>query len=319
MKKYGLLIFILLYIFDTKIGADYIVISNQHIIEGENIHHIQSVASISKVMTALVALEYGDITDDILISKEVSRQIGSSLYLKENEHYSLLSLLYGLMLRSGNDAAYAIAVHVGGSIENFVHLMNQKAKTIGMNDTQFNNPSGLDEEDLGNLSSVYDMALCMEKAMKHPIFQIISKTKQYKAENQRIWTNKNRLLNKYEYATGGKTGYTLNAGKTLITSASYLGFETIVVSFREDNYFMFHQNLHEKVYREYESVLLIAKGNYYIKNQMIKIIEDIRIIIKKDEKVDFKLIKSNHEIIMTYFVFDQLIERRIDIHDVVLE
>ncbi len=303
--------------FEFNVSSNYVVLVDDTVIEGENIHKTQSVASISKIMTALVALEIGEITDKVVIDSESSNQIGSSLYMLENESYSLLSLIYGLMLRSGNDAAYAIAKHVGGDIDSFVDLMNQKAKDIGMKDTSFSNPSGLDEFDNGNISSVYDMALCMNEAMKNPIFRIIVNTKQYKAENNRVWINKNRLLKIYEYANGGKTGYTTKSGKTLVTSANYNGLESIVVSFREGDYFNLHKNLHEKVNREYKIITLIEKGTYKRNNKKIIINEDIKLLLKKDEEINYQINKDKDGYILEY---NQLNEtRKVKIYDTILE
>ena len=303
-------------LFINDIYANYIVISNGEVIEGVDIHKTQSVASISKIMTALIAIEYGNITDEVIISKKASQQIGSSLYMFENERYSLLSLIHGLLLRSGNDAAYAIAEHLGG-IETFVSLMNQKAKELNMNNTVFSNPSGLDEEDNGNISSVYDMALCMQEAMKNDIFKAIIKTRQYKAENQRIWINKNKLLLNYEFCNGGKTGYTKKSGKTLITSTFKNGVDSIVVSFREDNYFMLHKQIHEKINNEYKIITLIKKGKYKRNNKVIIINEDIKVLLKNDEKIDYELKKNKNEYIVYINQLDKI--RKVVIHDNILE
>lgn len=309
-----LLIFSLLFMsFQKNIYADYIVIVDGETIYEENSHHVQSVASISKVMTALVALENADIQDVIIIDKETTEQIGSSLYMHINESYTLLSLIYGLMLRSGNDAAYAIAEHVGGSQENFVKMMNQKAKEIGMKDTVFSNPSGLDEFDKGNQSSVYDMAICMQEAMKNDIFRIITNTKQYKAENNRVWINKNRLLKEYEYCNGGKTGYTTQSGKTLITSSNYNGMESIIVSFRESDYFMLHKRYHEEINNNYYSITLIKKGEYQIKDKKIIIKEDIKTILKNEQELSVKTIKYKDYILIQYNRLESMIERKIPI------
>ena len=311
------ILFILFLYFECNIYSNYIVLVDDVVIIGEDIHKTQSVASISKIMTALIALENGDITEKVIIDKDSSNQIGSSLYMLENESYSLFSLIYGLMLRSGNDAAYAISKHVGGDVDSFVDLMNQKAKEIGMKDTVFSNPSGLDEYDNGNISSVYDMALCMNEAMKNPIFRIIVNTKQYKAENNRVWINKNRLLKMYEYANGGKTGYTTKSGKTLVTSANYNGLESIVVSFREDDYYNLHKNLHEKVNNEYKSITLIEKGIYKRNNKKIIINEDIKILFKIDDSINYKILKDKNGFILEYTQLNKT--RKVMIHDTILE
>ena len=298
-------------LFQTNVYADYIVIVDGEIIEEENSHRVQSVASISKVMTALVALENGNIHDIVVIDQKTTEQIGSSLYLQVNERYTLLSLVYGLMLRSGNDAAYAIANHVAGNQASFVKMMNEKAKEIGMKDTIFSNPSGLDEFDNGNRSTAFDMALCMQEAMKHDIFRIISNTKQYKAENNRVWINKNRLLREYEYCNGGKTGYTKQSGKTLITTANKEGMESIVVSFRESDYFMLHKRYHEEVNNKYKTIVLIEKGEYQIKNKKLIIEEDIKTILYQDQTLDVQTKIEENVVIIQYNRLDSLFERKV--------
>ena len=311
MKFFSFLL-ISIFLFSLNVHADYVVLSQGVVIEGEEIHRTQSIASITIIMTAIIALENASVDEEIIVNEEAVQQIGSSLYLKINEKYTLFSLLNGLLLRSGNDAAYLIAMHVGGSIEKFADMMNQKAKQLHMNETLFVNPSGLDETDDGNLLSVYDMALCMEYAMKNPVFQIISSTRQYKAENERVWINKNRLLNLYENCTGGKTGYTKLSGKTLVTSASLNGFETIVVSFREQDYFYLHKQLHENMYSKYDSVLLIPKGNYRIKNKTVEIKEDIRILAEKESILDYE-VRLNQNLTVRYKVLNEWIERSFDL------
>ena len=307
----------LIFCFECNVAASYIVLVDDVVLVENDIHKTQSVASISKIMTALIAIENGNLMDQVIIDKETTFQIGSSLYMLENESYSLLSLIYGLLLRSGNDAAYAISKHVGGSVESFVDLMNQKAKDIGMNNTIFNNPSGLDENDQGNISSVYDMALCMREAMKNEIFRMIVNTKQYKAENNRVWTNKNRLLNMYEYANGGKTGYTTKSGKTLITSSNYNGLESIVVSFRESDYFNLHKRLHEKINNEYKSIILIKKGTYKRNNKKIILDNDIKVLLKNNEEISYETYKENNQYILEYIHLNDT--RKVIIHDTILE
>lgn len=310
MKRGFILLFVFA-IFVMPVKADYVVMSEGVILEEKGEHHIQSVASISKVMSAIVAIEHGNILDKVKVDKEATNQIGSSIYVIENEEYSLYSLLIGLMLRSGNDAAYLIAKHVGGNVEQFVKMMNQKAKQLNMKDTHFSNPSGLDEFDKGNTSTVFDMALCMDYAMNNEIFKMIINTREYKAENNRVWTNKNRLLKMYENCNGGKTGYTKKSGKTLITSANLNGFETIVVSFRESEYFNLHRRLHESIYVNYKSTLLISKGTYKIKNRKYVIQEDIRIISKVDEPIHYSISWMNHNIMIRYKQLEKWTERQV--------
>jgi D-alanyl-D-alanine carboxypeptidase (penicillin-binding protein 5/6) len=127
------------------------------------------IASLTKIMTAIVAIENGKLSESARVGKNAFGKEGSSIYLKLNEEMSLQHLLYGMMLRSGNDAATTIAEHVGGTVEGFAYLMNQKAEMIGMTHSSFKNPSGLDEE--GHYSTAADMAKLAAYSLRNPVFQ----------------------------------------------------------------------------------------------------------------------------------------------------
>ena len=165
-----------------------------NVIYSNNMNDVRSVASISKIMTAIVAIENKDVNDIVTIGEEITKAYGSGVYIKQGEEITLESLLYGLMLRSGNDAALAIANYVGGSVDNFVTMMNKKAVEIGMKNSKFNNPHGLDEN-VGNLSTAYDMALLTSYAMKNETYRKIVSTKKYILRtnmNYYSWINKNK-------------------------------------------------------------------------------------------------------------------------------
>ena len=151
---------------------------SNNVIYAKDVHNVRSVASISKIMTAIVAIENDNIKDVVTIGDEISTAYGSGIYIKQGEQLTLEDLLYGLMLRSGNDAALAIAKYVGKDIDNFVLMMNNKAKEIGMINTTFNNPHGLDING-GNLSTAYDMAILTSYAMKNEEYKKIVSTKKY--------------------------------------------------------------------------------------------------------------------------------------------
>ena len=280
-----------------------------NVIYGNNINNIRSVASISKIMTAIVAIENKDINDIVLIGEEINEAYGSGIYIKQGEEISLESLLYGLMLRSGNDAALAIANYVGGSIDNFVKMMNDKALELGMKNSTFNNPHGLDENG-GNLSTAYDMALLTSYAMKNPIYQKIVSTKNYSIKtnmNYYSWINKHKLLHSNNYITGGKTGFTEVAKRTLVTTASKDNVNLVVVTLNDGNDFQDHINLFEKAFDEYSNYNILKKGsikiineNYY-KNLYIKDNFNYSLENNKQNKIllNFKLEKkrdyNNHD------------------------
>ena len=267
------------------------------VIYGKDVHYVQSVASISKIMTAIIAIENGDIDKEVVIGKEVLKAYGSGIYVQIGEKMKLKDLLYGLMLRSGNDAALAISVNVAGDVDSFVKMMNEKAKEIGMKNTTFNNPSGLDEEK-GNFSSAYDMALLMSYAMKNKEFRKITGTKDYTVKtNKNVykWHNKNKLLSSYKYTTGGKTGFTKIAKRTLVTSASKDGMNLTVVTINDGDDWDDHKNLYEEAFSEYTSYTLLNKGeisilgeSYYDKDTLY-LKNNFKYLLRKNEESILKL------------------------------
>lgn len=254
------------------------------IVEEKNMHEQQSVASISKIMTAVVALEQGSLQDRWIVGDEITKAYGSAIYLKVGQEVTLEDLLYGLMLRSGNDAALEIATHLANDEKTFVDWMNNKAQALGMNDTIFHNASGLDEEDDGNLSSAYDMAILMSYAMKNEDFRRITGSEYYTSTFNYRWKNKNRLLFEYEFTNGGKTGFTKKAGRTLVTSASYQGMESIVVTLKTEDDFDFHKEKHSAVFQNYEVMELVPAGTFYVKGKKVDIQQPIRMSVKKSEQ-----------------------------------
>lgn len=204
------------------------------------------IASLTKIMTAIVAIEHAKLSDIVKVSGNAFGKEGSSIYLKLNEEMSLHNMLYGLMLRSGNDAATAIAEHVGGSVEGFAFLMNQKALWLGMNHSQFQNPSGLDDKE--HFSTAEDIAKLTAYALRNPIFQEIVKTKVKKVPNPNdpwdyVWANKNKMLSLYPDSDGVKTGYTKIAKRCLVSSATRGNQQLVIVTLNDSNDWVDHTNL----------------------------------------------------------------------------
>lgn len=272
-------------------------IDSERILYSDNIHDIRSVASISKIMTCILAIESGKLEDLVTIGDEINSSYGSGIYIKKGEQIKLIDLLYGLMLRSGNDAALAIAHYVGGNVDNFVKMMNEKAKTLKMTNTTFNNPSGLDE-DKGNYSTSYDMALLTSYAYKNDIFKKIIGTKKYKLttnKNTYSWTNKNKLLNMYEYATGGKTGYTKIAKRTLVNTASNKNLNLVAVTLNDGNDFSDHKKLFEYGFSNYENYEILKKGQLEVYED--KYYDDYTLYLKKSIK--YPLLDEEKEGVIT--------------------
>ncbi|HET7629218.1 MAG TPA: D-alanyl-D-alanine carboxypeptidase family protein [Bacillales bacterium] len=231
---------------------------------GKHAHEKRRIASITKIMTAVLAIEEGDLDKKVTISRNAANTEGSSLYLQKGEHVRLKDLVYGLMLRSGNDAAVAIAEAVGGSVEGFTRLMNQKAAQIGMTDTRFANPHGLDDHQK-MYSTAYDMALLMRYAMKNKTFREITSTKVHRVDDPDgtgtlVWLNKNKLLRMYPYATGGKTGYTRMAKRTLVSTAKKDGLALIAVTLNDPDDWDDHMNLFDWGFRTFDLKTVVEKG-----------------------------------------------------------
>ena len=311
MKKILLLI-ILLVPFNVKaysssaVGAVLMDMDSLNVIYSNNMNDVRSVASISKILTAITAIEEGNTSDIVIVGEEILEAYGSGVYIKQGEQITLESLLYALMLRSGNDAALAIAKHVGGDVESFVKMMNEKAKEIGMKNSVFNNPHGLDE-DGGNKSTAYDMAILTSYAMKNEIYKIISGTKKYSIKtnmNYYSWTNKNKLLHSHKYITGGKTGFTDIAKRTLVTTASQDNVNLVVVTLNDGNDFNDHISLFDEAFKTLENYSILRKGEiniigeeYYFKDKLY-IENDFKYTVNKNNQnkalLNFKLEKQQN-------------------------
>ena len=296
MKKI-LLLFILIIPFKVRClsASSYIVMDmdSGRVMEGSNINKVSLIASITKILTAITAIEYGNLEDIVKIDDNILKAYGSGIYVQVGEELTLDDLLYGLMLRSGNDAALAIASHVGDSVDNFVFMMNEVAKRIGMKDSYFVNPSGLEENDgSANKSTVYDMAILTKYAMKNEHYRrIVSAREIVVKSSYKIyrWINKNKLLSSYEYCSGGKTGYTKKAHRTLVTTASKNDMNLVVVTFNDGNDFNDHKALYEEYFNNYNRVKIIDKNDDYGANLKLK--NDFYMIKKDEDKVETKVTK----------------------------
>ncbi|NJJ38115.1 D-alanyl-D-alanine carboxypeptidase family protein [Paenibacillus apii] len=221
------------------------------------------IASLTKIMTAIVAIEYGDLKSKVKVGKNAFAKEGSSLFLRLGEEMTLENMLYGLMLRSGNDAATAIAEHIGGSEEGFVHLMNVKAEELDLKHTHFANPHGLDAE--GHYSSANDLAVLTAYAMHNPVFKEIVKTQVKTAGNpyepwDYKWSNKNKMLRLYEGADGVKTGYTKKALRCLVSSATRGGQQLVAVTLNDGNDWNDHSALLDFGFNRFPLKKLIERG-----------------------------------------------------------
>lgn len=252
------------------------------------------IASTTKIMTGLLVAEECDLSARVLIGKESVGVEGSSVYLQEGEILSVEALLYGMMLHSGNDAATALASYCGGSVENFVEKMNQKADELGLDNTKFANPHGLDSDE--NYSTAKDLALLTAYAMENPVFcKVVScKTAEF---GNRCFTNHNKLLWQYPGAIGVKTGYTKSAGRILVSCAERGGRRLIAVTMSDPNDWRDHCDMLDFGFEEYTSTRIATADELKISVPVIGgseaeciavLKEDIIYPVSKDENITFQ-------------------------------
>ena len=215
-------------------------------------------ASTTKIMTAVVVLENADLEDIVTVPQSAVGVEGSSAYLMKDEKISIKDLLYAMMLESANDAAAVLALSVGGDMDSFVSMMNDKASEIGMTDTHFVNPHGLDDEQ--HYSTAYDMALLCDYAMNNDDFAVITGSYRYETEN-RLFVNHNRLLKTCDGVIGGKTGFTKRSGRCLVSVAKRDGVSMCAVTLNDPNDWKDHKSMYDAAFDMYESVIL--KGGEY--------------------------------------------------------
>lgn len=278
MKKIALFLLLIIIPFnsyaltDTAKSTIAMDMDSGRILYEKNASEQRLIASITKIMTAVVAIENGNLNEEITVGEEVLRMYGSNIYIELGEKMTLKDLLYGLLLRSGNDAAVVIANNVGKDEEDFVEMMNKKAKELGMKNTIFKNSHGLDEE-TKNYSSAKDMAILSSYANTLPVYKEISKTKKWTVQSDKksyVWNNRNKLLYSYKYATGGKTGYTPKAGRTLVTTASKDNLNLTIVTLNDANEYQTHESLYEYCFNKYNEFLIIDKNNFDIDDNFYK-------------------------------------------------
>ena len=277
----------------TSSASSYVLMdmTTGRVLKSKNMNSSKLIASITKIMTCLLAVESGKLDDYVMVDDVIEEAYGPGIYIKVGEKIKLRDLLYGLMLRSGNDAALMVSKYVGGSVEEFVKMMNEKALEIGMKNTVFVNPSGLDNTDSGNYSSSYDMALLTKYAMEYEEYRKIVRTKEYVVKtnmNTYKWINKNKLLRNYDYITGGKTGYTEKAHRTLVSTASYEDMDLVVVTLNDSDDWNTHRELYEYAFDNYVAYKVLNKkkiniiGDTYYNGELYTS-KDVYIPLLKEE------------------------------------
>lgn len=260
---------------DVNVPSAVVIDSNTHrILYDRNANQQRSIASLTKVMTSILLVENCDLNEVINVPDSVAWVGGSTLGLKKGDTITAYNLLVGMLLPSGNDAAYTTGMYIGGTIEKFAEMMNAKAKQIGALNTNFKNAHGLDEE--GHYSTAYDMALITSYALKNEtINKIVGSTSLSVTYGKTTKTlnNTNRLLKSYAYVDGVKTGYTGAAERCLITSGTKDNFRVIAVvlgATDTDTRFNTAQDLMAKTFELYKNEDLSKMMKWYVKIPVIK-------------------------------------------------
>lgn len=282
----------------------YVVMDSEsgRVLGSKNMDEKMLIASTTKIMTAIVALENAETTKLICAGDEISKVYGSMIYVDPGECMTLYDFLVGLMLRSGNDAAMVIAENTLG-YDKFIDKMNETASRLGMKNTVFANPHGLDE-DTKNYSTAYDMALLMRYATGNKVFMELDSLKKYTVSSNvetHLWHNKNKLLSNYKFATGGKIGYTTSSGHIFASSASKGRENLVVVTMKDEDQFKNHENFYESYFDSYDKFKVIDQYTFsikedYYKNYHLFVKEDVDIMLKDSEldkvSIDVELIKK---------------------------
>lgn len=291
--------------FSNSVSEIVMDVRTNRILFENNINEKKYMASTTKILTCICAIENSEINKEITISKDSIGVEGSSIYLEENERLTIKDLLYGLMLRSGNDCAETIAKEVSGSISNFAELMNKTAKKIGALSSNFVNPHGLHNDN--HFTTAYDLALISCYAMKNDVFREICSTKKkvipFTTRNtKRVLINKNKLLNSLDGATGIKTGFTKKAGRCLVSSCKRNGNEVVTVVLNCPPMFERSTELINYTFDKYNFCKIFESDNVVdfidIKNSKEKCAlickDDIIIPLTNDEKemLDYKITKT---------------------------
>ncbi len=236
---------------------------NGRVLMAQDADRKMGMASTTKIMTALVAIESGRLEDLVTVSAKAAATEGSSMYLKGGEQLPMSALVYGLMLSSGNDAGVAIAEHISGDVDSFAALMNQKAQQLGLFDTNFTNPHGLDNEQ--HYTTAYDLAQLTRYCLQNPEFAKIVSTRSItvgSGEGARTLVNHNKMLSMYKGADGVKTGFTKKCGRCLVSSATRDCLQLIAVTLDAPDDWNDHQQMFDYGFSQYKWQAPIKEGSY---------------------------------------------------------
>lgn len=296
MKKIFLLLFMLVVFIDNTVTVNAVDVSansavvidcaSKRVLYEKDAYTKRGMASTTKIMTALIAIENADFNEKVSVSSFAASTEGSSIWLSPGENISVGDLLYGLMLSSGNDAATALAEHIAGSMEAFTLLMNRRAAAVGAQNTNFTNPHGLPDDN--HYTTAYDLALISAEAMHNDAFREIVKTQNKTiswedSEWDRSLSNHNKLLKMYEYSTGIKTGYTKKDGRCLVSSSEKDNVRLIIVTLSAPDDWNDHINLSEYCFSQYNPYTICKQGDSAgVLVSKTKDAEDIKLTYKEN-------------------------------------
>ena len=249
-------------------------------------------ASTTKIMTAIIIVEDCNLDEVITVPDEAVGVEGSSIYLKKQEQIDIKDLLYGLMLRSGNDSAAALAIHHSGSIEKFVEVMNARAQEWGATSTHFKNPSGLPDDE--HYTTARDLCNIARHAMQNPTFKEVVSTKSYKG-NFRSFVNKNKMLYNYPGANGVKTGYTVKAGRCLVTSAERDGMDVITVVLNCPDMYAKSASMLDSCFKDYR-LLKIDENRVFMSDRVLcKLSKPACFVVKNGDNLTYTVVTEVSE------------------------
>lgn len=243
-------------------------------------------ASTTKIMTAIIIIEDCNLDEELTVDDEAVGVEGSSIYLKKDEQINVKDLIYGLMMRSGNDCATALAIHHSGSIEKFVEEMNSRAKTMGAENTSFANPSGLPDEN--HYTTARDLCKIACYSMRNEIFKEVVGTKNYSGKF-RSYVNKNKMLSICDGANGVKTGYTLKAGRCLVSSCERDGMDVVSVVLNCPDMYERSCEIFDECFSKY-SLVKIDENRVFMSDKVLCKVKNPRIfVVNKGNLLDFKV------------------------------
>lgn len=251
-----------------------------------NAHARLPMASTTKILTAIIAIEDCNLDEEITVPDAAVGVEGSSIYLQKEEKIDIRDLLYGLMLRSGNDSAAALAIHHSGSIEKFAEVMCERAKAIGANNSNFMNPSGLPDDN--HYTTAYDLCTIACYAMKNETFKQIVSTKSYKGK-YKSFVNKNKILYKYENANGIKTGYTLKAGRCLVSSAERDGMDIVTVVLNCPEMYERSIDIFETCFKKFKLLKLDCGKAFNLNGRLCALRNDEKLVIESAAKISYRI------------------------------